>query len=160
MLIPRRTFVKGLSYLLGAIPLPGVVKQAFASSEGIDNLEDVEMILRGLIARCVNGPITQHDAELMGSFLKRFDVVMEAEKVVEVEREGRAAYAAGDRDAWEKLKGDPRWGTGIRFITQVTKGMRPKPWFSENFKKVNKTCMQRIVDVFNQPAMREHHKRF
>ncbi len=159
MLIPRRSFVKGLSYILGAIPLPGVVKQAFASSEGLDTLEDVEMILKGLIARCVNGPISQRDAELMNSFLKRFDLAEEAEKLVEVEKEGAAAYAAGDREAWEKLKGDTRWGTGVRFITGVTKGMQSKPWFREDFKKVNKACMERIVAVFNQPVTTERFKR-
>jgi hypothetical protein len=72
MITTRRSFVKGLSAVVGAIPLPGMVKRLASTLVPEEQtLEDAEDILRGLIARCVNGPIDDNEAGLIASFLTR-----------------------------------------------------------------------------------------
>jgi hypothetical protein len=42
----------------------------------------------------------------------------------------------------------------LRFITATVKGMRPKKWFAENFKKLNRPVMPLVVEPFNDPRVK------
>lgn len=149
MLINRRSFVKGTSYILGAVPLPGVVKEALAACGAEEKLEDMEMILKGLIARCVNGPITDRDAELMGSFLNRFDLAEEEAKALALNNKLKSMPGL---DAVElRTRYGSEEAVAVRFVVGVVRGMKPKGWFSDNFRKINRTCMDRVVAIFNGP---------
>lgn len=152
MITTRRSFVKGLAFALGSIPLPGVVKDALGKlAPEEQTLEDAEAILRGLIARVANGPIDEQEARLCDSFLGCMPATEE-----------QIAVATGQfghdwrRDFTEEQMQDLRRKLPYvtRFIVGVTKQTRNKPWFSHNFKQIcQKTkIMHKLVRVYDPTA--------
>lgn len=153
MITTRRSFVKGLSFALGSLPLPGVVKEVVSKlAPEEQTLEDAEDILRGLIARVVNGPIDLREAQLIDSFLARMKPTKEQIDLVT------------DYSKWSTQRDEAKSPYVCRFITGFTKGSRINPggdgfnqftpWFRENFKTIaDKTkIIHKLVKVFNPNA--------
>jgi hypothetical protein len=153
MITTRRSFVKGLSAVVGAIPLPGMVKRLASTLVPEEQtLEDAEDILRGLIARCVNGPIDEKEAGLIASFLTR---MRPTDEQIDAMLEIQGSYRPGtESEEMKQLKAKLPYS--LRFITATVKGMRPKKWFAENFKKLNKPVMPLVVEPFNCAKAKEH----
>lgn len=155
MITTRRSFVKGLSAVIGAIPLPGMVKQLVEALKPEEQtLEDAEDILRGLIARCTGGPIDEREASLVGSFLNRMKPTEEQMEVLC--RFQQSYHNATDAEKAEMKRRTPY---SVRFITEFVKGCRPQAWFAQNFKLLNRRVMPGVVEVFNHPRFREATKR-
>lgn len=157
MISTRRSFVKGLAAVVGAIPLPGMVKQLASTLVPEEQtFEDAEDILRGLIARCVNGPIDDKDAGLIASFLTRMKPTEEQiDAMIEIQGSYRPTAQESDRTAALKAK----LPYSLRFITATVKHMRPKEWFATNFKKLNKPIMPLVVEPFNRAVVKERIKK-
>lgn len=154
MISTRRSFVKGLAAVVGAIPLPGVVKQLASTLVPEEQtLEDAEDILRGLIARCVNGPIDDSDAGLIASFLTRMRPTEEQmEALASLQYFPRSEQVPANEAAKERIP------YSVRFITATVKQMRPKAWFVTNFKKLNKPIMPLVVEPFNDERMKKAYR--
>lgn len=146
MISTRRSFVKALSAIVGAIPLPGMVQRLVESVTPEEaTLEDAEAILRGLVDRCRSGPIDDREATLVASFLKR----MRASDI-----EVQAFQHAHDTT---RLGVIPRADEkvvpfDVRFIVDFMRGTRRTSWFSHNFRTLNAKVMPQVVDTFNRMA--------
>lgn len=161
MFTTRRSFVKSLSLVAGTIPLPGVVKQLCTTLVPEEQtLEDAEDILRGLIARCVNGPIDQKEAKLVASFLAR---MRPTER--QIEDFADAAVSLPLREDELSDEQTRKIPYAVRFITGTVKGLRgpynhaqqcalsSKPWFGRNFKHLNREVMEEVADIFKHRSL-------
>lgn len=161
MISTRRSFVKGLAAVVGAIPLPGMVKQLAASLVPEEQtLEDAEDILRGLIARCVAGPIDEQEASLVGSFLAR---MRPTDDQIDALIEVQTTFNPGKPEEEHVQQMKDRMPYSVRFICTTVKQMRTKEWFASNFKKLNKSVMPLVVEPFNdlrvKKSIAEQHAR-
>lgn len=153
MISTRRSFVKGLAAVVGAIPLPGMVKQLASKLVPEEQtLEDAEDILRGLIARCVNGPIDEGEASLVASFLARMKPTDDQlDAMIEVQ----TTFQPGSSDEQRVRQIKDRMPYSVRFICTTVKQMRTKEWFASNFKKLNAPVMPLVVAPFNEPRVKK-----